>query len=181
MARYLGWARATLSHRKTTAVAASLFFVLAMVLIRVISTAFLPAQDKAQSTVTLRLAPGSTLADTAAQARRASTLLHTLPEVHSVFVSAGTATSGGGAMGTSPSADVTRATLTVDLVPRGEREQRQSQVEARMRELLRSLPGVRISVGSGMSGESLSVTLAGDDPQALASAAAKAEEQLRTL
>jgi len=181
MTRYLGWARKTLVHRKTTALAAAAFFVLALVLATVIPTAFLPAQDKAQSTVALRLAPGSTLEDTAAAGQRASAMLRTLPEVRSVFVSAGTATSGDGPTGASASADVTSATLTVDLVPRGERQLRQSQVEAKMRELLRALPGTRVSVGSGMSGEALDITLGGDDAQVLASAAAKAEEQLRTL
>ena len=180
MTRYRGWVRATLSRRKTTVLAASLFFVLALVTIGAIPTGFLPAKDQAQSTVTLRLAPGNRLEDTAALGQRAAKLLHTLPEVKSVFVAAGTATSGSG-MGTSSSADVTSATLTVDLVPRGQRKLKQSQVEAKMRALLRTLPGARVSVGGGGNGESLDITLASDDPIALATAAAKVEAELRTL
>ena len=71
--------------------------------------------------------------------------------------------------------------MTVDLVPRGERKLKQSGVEAKMRELLRAIPGARVSVGGGNSGEALQITLASDDPQALMRAAAQAEPQLRTL
>lgn len=70
---------------------------------------------------------------------------------------------------------MTSATLTVDLVPRDERQRKQSQVEAAMRERLRTLPGLRVSVGGGNSGEALELTLASDDPDALASAAASVE------
>ena len=182
MTRYLGWVRTLLSHRGATMAAVTVFFVAAAGVAMTLSTAFLPAQDKAQSTVTLKLAPGSTLEATAAASRRAAELLRTLPEVRSVFVSAGTASSGGAGPGaSSSSADLTSATLTVDLVPRDERKLKQSGVEARMRELLRNIPGARVSVGGGNSGESLQITLASDDPQALARAAAEAEEQLRTL
>ena len=36
---------------------------------------------------------------------------------------------------------------------------------AQMRSLLRTLPGTRISVGGGNSGEALQLTLASDDPE----------------
>lgn len=180
MTRYLGWVRGVLAHRKGTVAAAAVFFVLALALLPFIPTAFLPAKDKAQSSVTLKLGPGSTLEQTTAMSRRAVELLRTLPEVKSVFASAGTATSGSG-LGMSAAADVTSATLTVDLVPRGERRLKQSQVEAKMRELLHTLPGTRVSVGGGSNGATLDITLAGDDPQVLATAAAQAERQLRTL
>lgn len=176
---YLGWAGRALHRRKTTVLAASVFFLLCMALALFIPTAFMPAQDKAQSTITLTLAPGSTLADTSQVARQAASLLEEVPEVRSIFVSAGTATSGD--MGGSTTADLTSATLTVDLVPRGDRDLKQSRVEAKLRDLLRTLPGVRVSVGGSGSGETLELTLASDDPDVLVSAAAKVESQLRTL
>lgn len=181
MTRYLGWVRTLLTRRKTAIGGAMLFFVAAVVVATSLSTAFMPSQDKAQSSVTLKLAPGSTLNDTATASQKAAELLHTLPEVRSVFASVGTVSSGGGPGGGSPTADLTSATLTVDLVPRGERKLKQSQVEAKMREMLRTIPGARISVGGGNSGETLQVTLASDDPQALANAASSVETQLRTL
>ena len=180
MTRYLGWARAGLKHRKTALALTGLFMVVSLSVAPFIPTAFMPAQDKAQSSISLKMAPGTTLEQTTATSLRAAELLKALPEVERVFVSAGTASTGGG-MGASSSADLTSATLTVDLVARSDRALKQSQVEAKMRSLLRTLPGARISVGGGNSGESLQLTLASDDPDALTLAATQAEAQLRTL
>ena len=180
MTRYLGWVRTGQRRRKTTILGTLVFFVLAMLVVPFLPTGFLPAQDNAQTSVTVKMQPGSTLETTSATAQRAATLLKQLPEVKSVLVSAGMASTGSG-MGATSSTDLTSATLTVDLVPRGDRKLKQSGVEAKIRDLLRDLPGARISVGGGNSGESLELTLASDDPDALARAAAQAEPQLRTL
>ncbi len=179
MARYMAWVRRALRHRKSTVVGAMLFFVIALGLAAVIPTAFMPAQDKAQSTVTLKLGPGATLAQTVAASHQAQALLGAIPEVRSTFVAAGTATSGG--MGASSTAEVGSATITVDLVPRGDRDLKQSAVEARMREALRKIPGVRVAIGGSSNGANLEITLAADDADALSKAADQAEQQLRTL
>ncbi|KQX34512.1 efflux RND transporter permease subunit [Variovorax sp. Root434] len=181
MSRYLGWVRATLLRRRAVVAASAAFVLASLGIAMFLSTSFLPAQDKAQSSVTIKLAPGSTLQATAAASRRAAELLRALPEVRTVFVSAGTATSASSPTSSSSAADLTSATLTVDLVPRGDRHLKQSGVEAKMREVLRGIPGARVTVGSGDSGEELQITLAGDDPGTLLSAAAEAEAQLRTL
>ena len=180
MTRYLGWVRHALTHRKSAMLATALFFGLSVAVVPFLSTGFLPAPDRAQSRVTLTLPPGSTLDDTATMTQDATLLLFSVPEVKSVFVSAGTASSSEGPR-TSSMADVTSATLTVGLVPRGERALKQPGVEARMRELLRQLPGVRVAVGGGGSGESLEITLASDDAKSLTTAAQQVEAQLRTL
>jgi len=181
MTRYLGWVRTTLTHRKATTTAAAAFFALSLMIAPFIPTAFIPAADKAQTSISLRLPPGSTLQDTVQMSQRAAELLRGLPEVKGVFVAAGLATSASDPMSFSGSSDATSATLTVDLVPRAERSLKQSQVESHMRELLHALPGVRVSVGLGGSGTELQLTLASDDPLALANAAYQAETQLRTL
>lgn len=180
MGRYLEWARRALTRRKLVVAAAGAFFVLSLALIPFLPTGFLPAQDQAQTRISLTLAPGSTLADTTVVSRRADELLRTLPEVRGVFVVAGSASTGSG-MTAGSTSDATSATLTVDLVPRGERALKQSAVEAKMRNLLRSLPGTRIAVGGANNGEKLEISMASDDPQALAQAAATAEIQLRGL
>ncbi len=180
MTRYLHWVRTALARRRTTVLCAAGFFVLSLAMLPLLSTSFMPAQDDAQTNVTLTLPPGSTLEDTAAMSARAAQMLRTLPEVKSVFVSAGTVSSGGG-FAVTTNANVTGATLTVDLVARGDRKLKQSGVEAKIRELLRALPGTRISVGGGGTGQTMQITLASDNPQALSAAVAQAEEQLRTL
>jgi len=177
MTRYLGWVRTTLRRRKTTAVAAGLFFAASLAMIPFLSSAFLPAQDDAQVTVSLTLPPGSTLAQTTAASLDAERRIRALPEVRKVFTEAGTATSGG--MEASSSADLTASTLIVDLAPRGERRLKQSGVEAKIREALRSLPGVRVSVGGSGNGEALQIVLTGDDSDLLNQTANKVEQEIR--
>jgi multidrug efflux pump subunit AcrB len=180
MNRYLSLVRGALGRRKTTVLGACIFFVLSLGIVPLLPTGFIPATDSGLSSLTITTQPGSRLEDTAAMAGRAATLLRSLPDVRSVFVAVGTASRGGG-MNASAVADVSSATLSVSLVPRSERDLKQSEVEAQMRTLLRTLPGIRVSVGGMRNGETLTLTLAGDDPGVLENAAAQAETQLRTL
>lgn len=180
MLHYLGWVRVCLTYPRRTVLGGLLFFVLSLAMIPLLPTGFFPAQDDAQSQVTLTLPPGSTLSDTAALAQQASTLMRQVPEVSRVFVSAGTVTSGGG-MDATTVTDPRSAALTVDLLPRSERSRGQAAVEAEMRDLLRQLPGARLEVGRGGNGEQLQITLASDDSVALEQAALAVEADLRTL
>jgi len=179
MTRYLGWLKACLNHRRRTLIAALLFFVGSLALVPMIPTAFMPAMDDGQTQVKIELAPGSTLDDTTRVALQADKLIRQITDVTHVFASIGTVSSGYG-MDTSNSAAVNSATLTVDMKPRRERD-RQVVVESKIRDALRALPGVRITVGRGSSGEKLEVTLAGNDSTLLASAAASLERDMRTL
>jgi multidrug efflux pump subunit AcrB len=153
-----------------------------MSLIPMISTAFFPAQDNAQTKVTLTLSPGSTLNDTVAVTNAAYDILKGVPEVAHVIAAVGT--SGGGSSGpgdSSMTSDPRTSTLTVDLVPRSDRSHSQAKVEDAMRPLLKTLPGARVEVGSGGNGEQLDITLASDDTEALDKAASAVEGDLRTL
>lgn len=69
---------------------------------------------------------------------------------------------------------------TVQLVPRGERERKQA-VEARIRTALESLPGARIRVGLGSSGEKYILVLSAEDASALQETALAVEKDLRTI
>jgi multidrug efflux pump subunit AcrB len=179
MVRYLGWIRACLTHRRATVIAAGLFLAGSLALTLLLSTSFMPAQDDGQTQVSLELTPGSSLDDTARLARKASTLIKQIPDVTHVFSSVGSASSGFGAEASTSSA-ANKATLTVDMKPRKERR-KQVVVEAQIREVLADLPGARVSVGRGSSGEKLELTLAGDDSQLLESTAASLEKEIRTL
>lgn len=180
MRRYMTWVSAALRFRKTTIAAAICFFAVSIAVVPMLPTGFIPADDSAQTRVTLTLPPGSTLESTRDAALRAEQILNGIPEVKSVFAAVGTATSGGG-HAVSAVSDLSGATLTVDLVHRNDRDMKQSVVEAKMREALRQLAGVRVAVGSAISGETLDITIAGDDPQSLEDAARRFEAELRTL
>jgi hydrophobe/amphiphile efflux-1 (HAE1) family protein len=181
MSWYMRMMKRALHYRKTTCALAFAFFALALSSVPFISTAFLPAQDKAQTMVSVQLPQGGTLQNTAQVAEEAAELLSQLSEVKSIFIAVGTASSGGGGPGASSTADVSSAKLTIGLVPRGDRALKQSAVEEKMREVLRALPGVRVSVGGGDSGGSMDLTLASDDADLLSRVTHEAEAQLRTL
>ena len=180
MPRYLVWVGWCLRHRLLTGLAAIGFFVGSVMLIPLLPTGFIPPDDNSQTQVYLELPPGSTLKDTLHTAEAARVLLTQVDEVKSVYT-----TIGGGSAGSDPfagggAAEARKATLTIQLTPRGERPRKQV-IENRMREVLSDLPGVRSKVGLGGSGEKYILVLTGEDPLALAEAASAVERDLRTI
>jgi len=182
MRRYLAFAGWCLRHRKTTLVAALIFFVGSMKLLPLLPKGFVPAADRAQTVLRLELPPGSRLEETRAVAEQAIAILEKMPEVVQIFAAVGSAPGENtGPLGGGASADPRQATLTVDLVHRSLRALKQSQVENEMRKRLAAVPGARISLVSNAPGEKLQVTLDGDDPATLNAAAQALERDLRTL
>ncbi len=179
MGYYLAGVRLCLAHRGKTLFAALLFFLLSLGALPWLSAMFIPPADDGQTQVTLTLAPGSTLDDTVRVSRQAESILRQLPDITHVFTSAGSLRSVQGPDVTSSHAS-TAATLMVEMKPRGERE-KQSVIEANIREALRALAGVRVQVGSGDNGEVLAITLASDEAATLEMAARHLEQEMRTI
>jgi len=180
MPAYLRLSRWALQHRWLTMGAASALFVGSLLLIPLLPTGFMPPDDNSQTQVYLELPPGSTLAQTRAVAETARLELSKLAHIVSVYT-----TIGAGAAGTDPFAppgttEVRKATLTVLLGKRGERPVKQS-IESDIRAAISDIPGVRSKVGLGGSGEKYLLVLTGEEPQALAIAAAAVEKDLRTI
>jgi multidrug efflux pump subunit AcrB len=181
MTRFLAAASWCLKHRKTTALAAILFFVGSLALLPLLPTGFVPAADRAQTKVSIELQPGSTLNETLAIAAQARRLLEEMPEVTGVFSAVGRSSGGNdGPFSGSGSSDVRKATLNVSLISRHERA-KQSVVEADIRQRMAVLPGARVSVSAGQTGENLKLVLAGEDPEALRLASQAVTTELRTL
>ncbi|EIZ77859.1 acriflavin resistance protein [Novosphingobium sp. Rr 2-17] len=179
MQRFLRASHATLTHRRMTVLAAAAILGISLSLIPLLPSGFLSASDTGQTSVTLKLPPGTKLDETTKTADLAARLLRKLPDVHQVFASIGTVTSGG--FGSSSSTtEQNSATLTVELSKRGERSIKQGEVENKIRQALRDIPGARISVGGGGNGEVLQVTLAGDDGKLLDSTARLVEADIRS-
>lgn len=177
---YMRASRWCIRHRIITGIAAAAFFVGSIMLIPLLPTGFIPPDDNSQTQVNLELPPGTKLADTQAAAEAARLLVSKVEHVKSVYT-----TIGGGAAGTDPfapggAAESRNATLTVLLAERGTRPRKQG-IENHIRKALENLPGVRSKVGLGGSGEKYVLALTGEDPIALASAAAALEKDLRTI
>jgi multidrug efflux pump subunit AcrB len=180
MGAYMRASRWALRHRWTTMAAAAAFFVGSLMLIPLLPTGFIPPDDNSQTQVYMELPPGSTLAQTREAAEHARVLVSKVDHVQSIYT-----TIGGGAAGSDPFAppgttEVRKATLTVLLTERGKRPRKQG-IENAIRAAMAEVPGVRSKVGLGGSGEKYQLVLTGEDPVALATAAAAVERDLRTI
>ncbi|WPB56853.1 efflux RND transporter permease subunit [Xylophilus sp. GOD-11R] len=180
LAAYTRWVAWCLRHRLLTMVASLLFFVGSIALIPLLPTGFIPPDDNSQTQVYLELQPGSSLAQTTAVAEEARRRLQGVAHVGSIYTTIGGGSAGGEPFAGSSSGDVRRATLTLQLDRRGERPRKQV-IEARIREALETLPGVRMKVGLGGANDKYILVLAGDDPVALGDAAQRVERDLRTI
>ncbi|MBC8119329.1 MAG: efflux RND transporter permease subunit, partial [Burkholderiaceae bacterium] len=178
---YLRAAAWCLRHRFITSVAAAMFFFGSLALIPLLPTGFIPADDLAQTQVSIELAPGTRFEDTLAAAEQARGLLKKHADVRQVYSAVGGGTSSADPFALGGGAEVRRATLGVLLTPRGERSLNKQQIEAQMRDLLTALPGARVTVGLGGSGEKYVLVLAGQDGATLASTARGVERDLRTI
>jgi len=180
MAAYLKISRWTLNHRWMTLGIAMAIFIGSLSLIPLLPQGFFPPDDSSQTQVTLELAPGATLEQTQAVAEAARASLETLDNVTRIYTTIGTSGVGSDVMAGGGKAEVRTATLTLLLAPRSERPKKHV-IEARMREMIAKLPGVRSKVGFGGSGEKYQLVLTGDDPQLLNTAADAVLQDLRRI
>ena len=179
---YLRWVGWCLQHRKTVVAGFILFIIGSLSLMPLLPKGFVPSSDSSQTKVNIELQPGTPLAQTRHVVQMAEQIVKQHPEVKAVFSAAGSASTGGGGPNASQNTtDVRKGSLVISLTDRSERKQKQSEIEADLRERLKNLPGARVTVGIGESGEKLQITLASDDANALTSASQQLQQQLRTL
>jgi len=175
--RWVGWC---VRHRLLTLIAAGLFFIGSVALIPLLPQGFIPPDDNSQTQVYVELAPGVTLAETQAVAEQIRLRLMGVNHVKSVYTTIGGGSAGGDPFAPSGASEVRKATLTIQISPRGQRPRKQI-VERDIRAALATFPGVRLKVGLGASGEKYILVLQGDDPQALLTTARAVERDLRDL
>ena len=177
--RYVGWVRWCLSHRKTTVLGGVGFFLASLSLVPLLPTSFVPAQDRGSIEITLELPPGANLDTTLRTAEEIRQALKGVPGIKAVFTTIGNAqaSSHGGPV---IAGEVRKGSLTLVLVPRGERP-RQQEIERMIRPRLEQIAGARLALGGGAVGEKLQILLASQDAKALKSTAQAIERDLRAL
>jgi multidrug efflux pump subunit AcrB len=178
MRRYLALARMCLKHPYKTCLAASVVFVLSILLSSSLPFEFEPAENTNQITVMVTAPPGESLEDTAALVERVRVAAQADSEVESVFASVGA----GATLAQSETdsrGELDKGTVVLTLKPQHKRTQQ--QVEASLRERLRAIPGARFAIGTEDSGETYSVGLSGNDPASLHATAVKLAAEMRGL
>jgi multidrug efflux pump subunit AcrB len=169
-------------HRLITAAAAGAFFVGSILLVPLLPTGFIPADDFGQSQVHIELPPGSTFKDTLAAAEQARLVLLQNKHVLQVYTAIGGGASGSDPFSGGSASEVRKASLTLNLTAREDRPGlRKQAIEAELRQAMQAIPGLRVSVGLGGNGEKYVLVLSGNDGAALLSAAGPVERDLRTI
>ncbi|MEZ0212821.1 MAG: efflux RND transporter permease subunit [Xanthobacteraceae bacterium] len=180
MRSYVRLLRWSVRHRFVTVFLGIAMFAGSMWLSTLLPSGFIPNADVSRSVLALELPPGSTIDSTRRAVERVTALLRTHPEVDSVFVTAGSNTSGnaGGVAG-----EVRKATLIVNLVPRAERAETQKQFETRVQAEIAQIPDLRFnfgaSGGAGPGGREFTLILSGSDGAAVEAAALALEREIR--
>jgi multidrug efflux pump subunit AcrB len=182
VAIYMRWVKGALKHRIWTSVAATVFLVGSFMLVPLLPTGFIPPDDLSQTQVTISLPPGSTFAQTFATAEAAREIVQKNDTVKLVYTAIGAGNTGADPFAPGGAAEVTKATLTINMTPRAERHGVKKQVvEQQLRDALDVLPGARVKVGFGGSNEKYVLVLAGEDGELLAAQARLVERDLRTI
>ncbi len=180
MQAYMRASHWCLSHRLKTVIAAVLFLGASIVLIPLLPTGFIPADDSSQTQVYLELPPGATLAQTQQSAEQARLLLKDIPHVKTIYTAIGGGAAGSDAFVNTGAAETRLATLTILLDARGDRPRKQ-EIENDIRKVMVNLAGVRSKVGLGGSGERYILMLSGDDTNALMQASEAVTQDLRNI
>ena len=181
MKRYLVTVRWCLEHPWTTVLAAGAFFLMSIVLISQLPTAFIAGQDESTEFVILEGPPGSSLEQTTALAEQARSLLSEVPEISAVLTVVGGGVKTGAMRADMAAAEVRTAQLTIRLLNIAKTGRKLPEVRADISRRLTALPGARTSLGRGTPGEKMTMMLTGDDPAATLKAARMLESELRTL
>jgi len=180
MRLYMKWVDRSLRHRWVTVFIAGLFFVGSIIIIPLLPTGFMPADDLSQTQVYVEMQPGTPLAQTEKTAERVRQLVMENPSVRSVYTSIGGGAAGGDPFAGGQTQEERKATLTVLLQPRNERPVKQ-EIEADIRRRLEVVPGVRLKVGLGGSGEKYMLVLSSEQPDVLMQTALQVGRQLRSI
>ena len=133
----IGWA---LAHRTAMVALALAAFIgaLALPALGYVGAALLPNSDESEFMIDIDTPPGSSLEYTKLKAEEAARLARALPETAYTYTTIG---------GTTDAVD--QGTVYVRMLPKSERERRQSDVIIVLRKQLSRLAGVTASIGNG--------------------------------
>ena len=148
-----------------------LSFVVAVALVPLAGTEFVPQTDQGSTQLQLRMPVGSSLARSDAKVRQVEEILNTFPEVDTLSTSIGGA-------GQDAAAGRNQATLQIGLKPRAERQRTQKQVEEAIREQVVRIPGIEVSVGAERP---INVAVLGTDPAGLARIVAGLADKMKQI
>ena len=171
MRRYTGFLRGTLRWRWITLLAGVLLFAVSIWSTSLLPTGFIPPSDEGRIVMSFELPPGARLDDMRTATDAAARTIGEIPEVAKVFVVGGSSPTG--------RREIQRASLYIKLTPREERKRKQQAVEAEISARLAAIPDTRAWLVNARGDRQLAISMLGEEPGALASAAADLEAAMR--
>jgi len=159
MAWYLRALRYCVEHRRRTFAGFAVFFLASVAGLFFIPKNAFPSEDSGTSQITVELAPGVRIEDTARVTKQAADIVASHSEVSDVLEMVG-----GG-----DDNDVRNAQLFVALKPRAQRKLDQKTWQDQVQTELSQIPDARVSFANqqGWTGRDVTFYLTGDDPEAL--------------
>jgi len=134
---------------------------------------FLPADDTARTLLAVELPPGSRMDETKAVTDAITRQIRERPEVKSVFVNGGKVMGGG--------AEVRKATLVINLVPKEERKLGQAQVKQEISRGLAQVPDIRFWFLQDNGRQQIQLVVSGRDGAAVSQVAAEMASQAKRI
>ena len=138
---------------------------------------FLPTEDTGRTLLAIELPPGSRLDDTKAVTDAVARQIGARPDVRSVFINGGRVM--GGAAGGG--AEVRKATLVINLVPKTERKLGQAQIKQEISRSLAQVPDIRFWFLLDNGRQQIQLVVSGRDAAAVNRVAAEMTSQAKRI
>lgn len=158
--KVLSW---SLRHRLVTVAVSIMLFAVSIAMVISVGAEFFPATDEGMINVTVNLPAGSRTGDVDKILKEVQKSIQDIPEVVSVFTSAGS----GGIMSIGGGSN--SGTMSVILSDLDERDRGVKEISDEIRTIAKDVPGAEISVSEssammmGMSSGAISISVKGDD------------------
>jgi multidrug efflux pump subunit AcrB len=149
------WRFATVTPRALVLLAGVASFVGAIALAPLVGTEFIPESDESFIRINVRMPVGTSLTRGSEKMRQVEEVVRTMPEVRMISSNIGGGDFSNGARNTG--------TVSIQLIRPHERKRSQKKVEDAIREALRPIPGIDVSLGQ----RPIFVSLMGPDPAVL--------------
>jgi hydrophobe/amphiphile efflux-1 (HAE1) family protein len=168
--RLVAW---SVAHRYKSVALGILIFFISIGSFYLLPSSFLPQEDQGRQLLAIELPPGSRLDDTRRVTAAVADRIRERSDVRSVFVN------GGNLLGSG--AEVRKATLIINLVPKDKRKLKQHQIKAEIGEQLSGMPDIRFWFLNDDGQRQFQLVVAGRDAVAVNKAAAEVTSEAKRL
>lgn len=168
--RLVAW---SVAHRYKSVALGLLIFFASVASFYLLPSSFLPQEDQGRQLLAIELPPGSRLDDTRRVTAAVADRVRERADVRSVFVN------GGNLLGSG--AEVRKATLIVNLVPKDKRKLKQHEIKAEIGQQLAGMPDMRFWFLNDDGQRQFQLVVAGRDAATVNKAAAEVTSEAKRI